>query len=114
MKHLPKLLCSLLILIIASCSSGFDSKKAHALIEKETLTTEEYSEMIQIYENGIDDALRFSKESSKGLSADQKEEMMLIFAIGMRLSKDEGNLTPEQRKEFERITLKGTEEDPAK
>lgn len=93
-----------------SCSSGFNNKKAQSLIEKQNLTTEEYSEMIEIYESGIDDAIRFSKESSSGLNANQKEEMMLVFAIGMRLSKEEDNLTDQQRKEFERITLKGSEE----
>lgn len=112
MKHLSKIIISLSIFLLAACSSGFDSKKAHELLEKEKLTTENYSELLEIYENGFDDAIKFSKDTSKELNADQKEEMMLIFAIGMRLSKDDPNLTEQQRKDFERINLKGTEEAP--
>lgn len=110
MKHLSKIIISLSLFLLAACSSGFDSKKAHALLEKENLSTEDYSQLLDIYENGFDDAIRFSQDTSKELSSEQKEEMMLIFAIGMRLSKEDKNLTEEQRKEFERINLKGTEE----
>lgn len=109
MKPLPKIFLFLVILFVTSCSSGFDNKKAQSLIEKQSLSSEEYSEMLEIYESGIDDALKFSKETPTKLNASQKEEMMLIFAIGMRLSKDEDKLSEVQRKEFERITLKGSE-----
>lgn len=112
MKYLYKIIISLSLLIFAACSSGFNSKKAHTLLEKENLTTEDYSDLLEIYENGVDDAIKFSQDNSKELTSDQKEEMVLIFAIGMRLSKDDIKLTEEQRKEFERINLKGTEEAP--
>lgn len=110
MKILLKILFILFFSLSVACSSGFNSKKAGELLEKETLTTEDYTEMLRLYENGIDDAIKFSKESPTKLDATQKEEMMLIFAIGMRLSKDDVNLTEQQRKDFERINLKGTEE----
>lgn len=109
MKFLSKIL-SISLLILISCTSGFNSKKATSLLEKDNLTTEDYSELLKIYENGFDDAIRFSQDNSKELTTEQKEEMKLIFAIGMRLSKDDVKLTEEQRKEFERINLKGTEE----
>ncbi len=109
MKYLPRIIVSFSLLLICSCSSGFDSKKANQLLEKENLTTEDYTEMIQIYENGLDDAIRFSQENPGQLSTKQKEEFMLVFAIGMRLSKDDAKLTEEQRKELERINLKGKE-----
>lgn len=112
MKYLSKIFIFISLFIFAACSSGFDSKKAQALLEKQELTTEDYSELLKIYDYGFDDAIKFSQDNSKELSAEQKEEMMLIFAIGMRLSKDDKNLTEKQRKEFERINLKGTEESP--
>lgn len=112
MKYLIRIILSCGLLLLCSCASGFDSKKANQLLEKQKLTAEDYTEMIEIYENGIDDAIRFSQESSQQLNANQKEEMMLVFAIGMRLSKDDVNLTEEQRQEFERINLKGKDQYP--
>ncbi len=112
MKYLPHIIVSFFLLIVCSCSSNFDAKKANKLLEKQELTTEDYSEMLSIYESGIEDAIKFSQENPQDLSAKQKEEIMLVFAIGTRLSKDDINLTEEQRKEFERINLKGLEEAP--
>ena len=93
-----------------ACTSSFDAEKAQSLLEKEQLSSDEYSELLEIYENGFDDAIKFSKDTDSPLSEKQKEEMLLIYAIGMRLSKDDASLSDKQRKEFERINLKGTEE----
>lgn len=112
MKYLTHILFSFILFLVCSCSSGFDCEKANQLLKKQQLSEEDYTEMIEIYEKGREDAIRFAQESSRQLSKKQKEEMMLIYAIGMRLSKDDVNLSEKQRLEFERINLKGMEQAP--
>ncbi len=99
-----------LLIFLSACGSGFNTDETKSLLEKKSLTTEDISRLLEIYEDGIDDAIEFSKMDNDKLSANQREEVMLIFGVGMRLSKEEGNMTPAQRSEFDRINLKGTEE----
>lgn len=96
-------------LVMAACSSGFDNKKATELLEKPTLTAEEYTELINLYETGMNDAIDFSQKDKDKLSQEEQEEVMTFFAIGIRLSKDEKSLTSEQIKEIERINNLGNE-----
>ena len=79
------------------------------LLNKSEMTEEEYSELIKIYEIGIDDTLKFASEGNDNLSEKQREEIITMFAIGKRLIMDEDKLTDKQVKEFERITKKGTD-----
>ena len=102
---------SIILVFLASCASGFDVKRATTLLEKRPLTEKDITEMLEIYENGIDDAISYSQKNPNELSKNQREEIKLIFAIGMRLSKEESNMTSSQRSEFQRINLKGTEEE---
>lgn len=98
-----------LALLLAACSSGFNQEKANELLQKETVTAEEYDELLQLYETGMDDAIEFSKKEDKSLSEQQRNEVLTVFAIGMRLSKDEANLSEKQKGEFELINKKGTD-----
>lgn len=79
------------------------------LLNKSEITEEEYSDLIKIYEIGMDDTLEFASEGNDKLSEKQREEIITMFAIGKRLIMDEDKLTENQVKEFERITKKGTE-----
>lgn len=96
--------------LLTGCSSGFNQDKADEMLGKSVLTSEEYSELIDIYEKGMDDAIEFSKKKAEDLSKQEQKEVLTVFAIGMRLSKDESHLNATQVKEFERINKKGTEE----
>lgn len=92
-----------------ACTSGFDQSKADEILGKESLTPKEYSELIKLYETGMDDAIEFSQKEAQELSEENRKEVMTIFAIGMRLSKDEENLSESQKADFERINQKGTD-----
>lgn len=107
-KIYPIIACVLIFL--SACGTGFNTDETKSLLEKKSLTTEDISRLLEIYEDGISDAIEFSKMDNDKLSAKQREEVMLIFGVGMRLSKEEGNMTPVQKTEFDRITRKGTEE----
>ena len=98
------------LLFLSACGNGFNTEETKTLLEKKTLTTDDISRLLDIYEDGISDAIEFSKMDNDKLSAKQREEVMLIFGVGMRLSKEEGNMTSAQKTEFERINRKGTEE----
>lgn len=109
MRKIYAILASALILL-SGCGTGFNTDETKSMLEKKSLTTEEISRLLEIYEDGIDDAIKFSKMDNDKLSAKQREEVMLIFGVGMRLSKEEVNMTSSQRSEFDRINQKGTEE----
>lgn len=111
MKKLFSCLIACLILAATvSCSSGFDQKKAEALLEKTTLTTEDYDEMIKLYSKAIDDAKRFSEKDKDELTDKEREEVMTLFALGIKLSQDEAKLSEAQIKRLEEINKKGQEE----
>ena len=109
MKKIFYLILVSISLAFAACSSKFDCDKANMLLNKSEMTEEEYSELIKIYEIGIDDTLKFASEGNDNLSEKQREEIITKFAIGKRLIMDEDKLTDKQVKEFERITKKGTD-----
>ena len=92
-----------------ACSSGFDCDRANELLQKSEMTESDYSELIKMYETGIDDTLKFASENNNNLSERQREEIMTVFVIGKRLLMDESKLTLSQSKDVERITKKGTE-----
>ena len=96
-------------LTFISCSSGYDRQKAEAILEKSELTESDYSELLRLYEIGMDDALQFAQKERNDLTEDDREEILSMFEIGKRLMIDEDKLSPEQVKEFERITQKGTQ-----
>lgn len=97
------------LLLMTTCGSGFDQAKASELLQKTSISSEEYDELLLLYETGMDDAIVFSKKEDKSLSEKDREEVLTVFAIGMRLSKDESNLTDAQKREFERINKIGTD-----
>lgn len=97
------------LVMMAACGSGFNQNKATELLHKQTITPEEYDELLQLYETGMNDAIEFSKKEDKSMSEKDRNEVLTVFAIGMRLSKDESNLSVKQKKEFELINKKGTE-----
>ncbi len=95
--------------MMAACGSGFNQNKATELLHKQTFTHEEYDELLHLYETGMNDAIEFSKKDDKSLSEKDRNEVLTVFAIGMRLSKDESNLSAKQKEEFELINKKGTD-----
>lgn len=99
-----------MLALLTCCASGFDQKKADEILGKDNLSSEDYTELIDIYETGMDDAIGFSKKKPEELTADEQKEVLTVFAIGMRLSKEESNLDEQQTKQFERINKIGTEE----
>ncbi|MEZ3551489.1 hypothetical protein [Cupriavidus metallidurans] len=101
---------SAVIVFLAACASGFNQNKAEELLEKNSLDSDDYNELIQLYDDGMADAIEFSKKEAKDLSESERNEVLTVFAIGMRLSKDEDKLSESQKKEFERINQKGTDE----
>lgn len=100
----------LMLSLLSCCTSGFDQKKADEILAKDNISQEEYSILLQIYEEGMDDAIQFSQKKPEELSPDEQKEVMTVFAIGMRLSRDEDRLDESETKLFEEINRKGTEE----
>ena len=96
--------------VLAACSAGFDISKAENIINKTEISEEEYSELISLYEIGMDDAISFSKKDEKSLSEKDRKEVLTVFAIGMRLNKDKDKLNEQQMSEFNRINQKGNDE----
>lgn len=110
MKKIFSFLCIAVLLFIAvACNNGFDQKKAEELLDKENLTEEEFSELLDIYEIGLNDVIGFSKMDHDQISQKDQEEVRTVFAIGMRLNKDMDKLTPQLRSELENINNKGKE-----
>lgn len=101
-----------LAISFAACSqsSSFNQEKALELMEKPTLTSEEYNQLIDLYETGMKDALEFAKKDKDKLTEQEQEEVMTFFAIGVRLTKEESNLSEEQRKKFDKINSEGDKE----
>lgn len=97
------------ILVFAACISGFDQKEANELLRTENLTTEQYDRLLDLYDEGMDDAIEAAGKKDDEISQQLRDEMLTIFAIGMRLSKDETKLPEYQKSEFERINKKGTD-----
>ena len=95
---------------LACCTQGFDRDKVETILQKQEITAEEYDVLLQQYEFGIDDAIKFSKIDRSKLSEDDREEIITMFAIGKRLSIDEDKLSDSRSKEFNRINNKGTQE----
>ncbi len=107
MKKILFSIFAFFVLLIASCSPGFDHASAESLLQKETLSEEDYSEMLRLYDKSVDDAIEYSKEDQDRLSRDQIKEVMLMFELGSRMSKDYERLTDTQREQFEEINNKG-------
>ena len=95
---------------LACCSNGFSREKAEDILQNQEITKEQYDVLLQQYEYGINDAIKFSKERQDNLSEDDREEIMTVFAIGKRLAVDEDKLTPEQLQKFTDINHMGTEQ----
>ncbi len=95
---------------LSCCSQGFNRSKAEDILQKQQISEEEYDVLIQQYEYGMDDAIRFSQKDQSRLSENEREEIITMFAIGKRLALDEDKLTKSQLDEFTRITHKGTEQ----
>lgn len=110
MKKIFSFLCVAAFLLIAvACEKGFDQDKAEDLLRKENLSEEEFSELLDIYETGLNDVIGFSKMNHDQISQKDQEEVRVVFAIGMRLNRDMEKLTPEQCVELENINNKGKE-----
>lgn len=99
----------LLSLSLSACSNGFDHKKVEELLHHSSLSEDEYSELIELYEKGMDDAVKFSSKEPGKMTDSERQEVILLYEIGKRLAIDEENLNQRQLLEFERITQKGKE-----
>lgn len=110
MKNLLRYIVGIIVsIVVMACSGGFNQNNANELLQKENLTAEDYSKLIELYDVGMDDAIKASSLNPEEITPAIHEEMLTIYAIGMRLSKDESNLDEFQKQEFERINKKGTE-----
>lgn len=111
---MKKILLSLAAIVMMAaftcCSRGFNRDKAEDILQNKEITEEEYDVLLQQYEYCIDDAISLSKKDKSEISADDREELITMFAIGKRLAIDEDKLTDSQKKEFSRINHKGTEQ----
>lgn len=111
MKRILINIAALVIMIsLAGCSRGFSRDKAEDILQNKEITEEEYDVLLEQYEYGINDAIKFSQGDQENLSEDNREEIITVFAIGKRLAIDEDKLTPTQLKKFTEINHKGTEE----
>ena len=99
-----------MMLSLACCSDGFNREKAEDILQNQEISEEQYDLLLQQYEYGINDAIKFSKEKQDNLSEDQREEIMTVFAIGQRLAVDEDKLTPAQLQKFTDINHMGTDQ----
>lgn len=95
---------------LACCTRGFNREKAEDILQNQEITEEQYDILLQLYEYGIDDAIKFSQGDQENLTEDDREEIITVFAIGKRLAIDEDKLTPSQLQKFTEINHKGTEE----
>lgn len=94
---------------VCACSSGFNQQKASQLLQQENLSEEDYSTLLKLYDAGMDDAIDAAGKKDDEISPALRNEMLTIFEIGMRLSKDEDKLSDAQKNEFDRINKKGTD-----
>lgn len=102
-------MASVMLLSLTCCAQGFNRTKAEDILQKQAISEEEYDVLLEQYEFGIDDAIRFARQEQHQLSEDEREEIITMFAIGKRLSIDEDKLTPSQLDKFNDINHKGTE-----
>lgn len=100
----------MLLVAFTACSSGFSQKEADGLLQKDKLTSDEYDRLLELYETAIDDAIEFSKKEPGEMSEKEREEVKSMFMIGIRLNKDEGRLSEDQKGTLDEINRKGTEE----
>lgn len=99
-----------LLFSLTCCARGFNRDKAEDILQNQEISQEDYDILLEQYEYCIDDAIELSKKDNSEISADDREELITMFAIGKRLAIDEDKLTAEQQKEFSRINHKGTEQ----
>lgn len=99
----------ILSLLFVACSQSFDNKRADEILLKSEISEAEYSELLKLYEIGMDDSLEIAKKGNPSISKSQREEMLTMFAIAKRLVVDRDKLTDSQVIEFDRITNKGKE-----
>lgn len=92
------------------CTRGFNRNKAEDILQSQEITEEQYDILLEQYEYGINDAIKFSQEKQDNLSENDREEIIAVFAIGKRLSIDEDKLTPAQLQKFTDINHLGTEQ----
>lgn len=108
---MKKILISIITLVmvcsLAACHKSFDKDDARTLLQKETLTGEEYDRLIELYGEGMDNMLEIAQQDSKDITPDKQDDIVVIFKIGTRLSKDEANLTDEQRRQVAGINGRG-------
>ena len=93
-----------------ACNSGFNQKEAEEILQKSELSATDYDNLLHMYESALDDAIRFSKMEAEEMSEKDREEVLLMFAMGKRLVMDEDNLSDSQKEELTRINTKGKEE----
>lgn len=108
---MKKILISIITLVVAccvtACHKSFDKDDARTLLQKETLTGEEYDRLIELYSEGMDKMLEAAEQDPKDISPEKQDDIVVIFKIGTRLSKDEPNLTDEQRLQVAGINGRG-------
>lgn len=109
MKKYAYIFSLVLATIFLSCSPKFDNERAEELLLKSQISENEYDELLKLYETGMDDSLEIAMNGNSDISKKEREEIITMFAIAKRLMADQDKLTPEQAREFERITNKGTE-----
>lgn len=110
MKKFLHILTLLTAVLFSACSSGFDAEKAEQLLQKQSLSEEEYTELIKLYEKGIDKTLDIAGKEDNNISEKDRNDIIVMFAVARRLTIDADKLSEAQQQEFDRITKKGTEE----
>lgn len=108
-RYIIFILLALVLLVAGSCS-GFNCEVAESLLKSEQLSEDEYDTMLDLYEISLKDAVAISKKSSDDFSHDDKREMVLMFELGSRLSKDLRELSSSQKERYENIIRIGANE----
>lgn len=109
MKKSAYCIVYILSMLFLACSPNFDHKRADEILLKSEISEAEYSELLKLYEIGMDDSLKIAKEEDQDISKSQRDEMITMFAIAKRLMIDRDKLTDSQVRDFDRITNKGKE-----
>lgn len=105
-RYIKALAVSLILAVMPACQKNFDKNEAESLLKKQTLTEEEYDQMISLYESSLSDVFRMVNSDPKSITPAQQDEARLMFELGGRLSHDENKLTDEQNRKVKEITNK--------
>lgn len=94
--------------LLISCHS-FNSEEAQTLLNKDSLTSQDYDRLIDLYEDAMGDVTKKAGKEVKahGMKPEVQQEAVVMFEISGRLSRDENLLSDSQKRRIAQITSEG-------